>query len=84
MCGGFDEQMTGPPDSYIPDPNKQNRTAVGWVCNSVDNFEDSFAMNMLSTLLLDGTLFLFFFMFVCFFGFMGIFWVILKAKKKNK
>eukprot|EP01084_Bolivina_argentea_P027584 51264_1 len=43
-----------PEDAIIADPHQQSKICLSWICNDVNNFEDTFGLTVLSELLLSG------------------------------
>ena len=43
-----------PEDALVADPHQQNKICLSWICNDVENFEDTFGLTVLSQLLLSG------------------------------
>ena len=43
-----------PEDAIVADPHQQNKICLSWICNEVNDFEDTFGLTVLSQLLLSG------------------------------
>ncbi|ETO19663.1 peptidase M16 family protein, partial [Reticulomyxa filosa] len=44
----------GPPDAFLGEPDRQTRMCMTWLCNRVDDVEDTIGLMVLSQLLLNG------------------------------